>query len=362
MQQFLNQVFLDNTIRAYLVCFGVILLVIFIKRNLSKYTAGILYKLVKRASWNIDKKAFVDLLLGPLDFFIVVVITLVALDRLNFPSAFYFEIHHVSSKQIVDSISAGILVLVFTWLMLRMVDFIAGLLEQKAVMNADVADNQMIVFFRDFFKVVLVVVGLLLLIRFSFNKNIGTLLAGLSIVGAAIALAARESLENLIASFIIFFDKPFYVGDLVKVQAVTGTIEKIGLRSTRIRTDQKTYVTVPNKQMVDSILDNLSLRTLRRADLRLEIGLETTATQMEKAIAGIQAILSHPLVQSKTVLFTDISTTAFIVSCEYYTGVININEFNDLKQKVNLEVLSMLNNLGVPLAGAATDVRIVRND
>jgi MscS family membrane protein len=210
--------------------------------------------------------------------------------------------------------------------------------------------------------VVLVVVGLLLLIRFSFNKNIGTLLAGLSIVGAAIALAARESLENLIASFIIFFDKPFYVGDLVKVQAVTGTIEKIGLRSTRIRTDQKTYVTVPNKQMVDSILDNLSLRTLRRADLRLEIGLETTATQMEKAIAGIQAILSHPLVQSKTVLFTDISTTAFIVTCEYYTGVININEFNELKQKVNLEVLSMLNKLGVPLAGAATDVRIVRND
>ncbi len=77
-------------------------------------------------------------------------------------------------------------------------------------------------------------------------------------------MATRESLENLIASFIIFFDKPFMVGDLVKVQSITGTVEKIGLRSTRIRTDQKTYVTMPNKQMVDSIMDNLSLRAPRR--------------------------------------------------------------------------------------------------
>ena len=92
---------------------------------------------------------------------------------------------------------------------------------------------------------------MLVIIRFAFGWNIGSLLTGLSIVGAAIALALKESLENLIASFIIFFDKPFATGDLVKVNAITGTVEKIGLRSTRIRTEQKTFVTVPNKQMVD---------------------------------------------------------------------------------------------------------------
>src|SRR6478609_10892106 len=98
----------------------------------------------------------------------------------------------------------------------------------------------------------------MLLLRFTFHYDISKLVTGLSIVGAAIALATKESLENLIASFIIFFDKPFTTGDLVKVQNITGNVERIGLRSTRLRTGDKSYVTVPNKQMVDSILDNIS--------------------------------------------------------------------------------------------------------
>jgi MscS family membrane protein len=89
-----------------------------------------------------------------------------------------------------------------------------------------------------------------MILHFAFNLDVGSFLTGLSIVGAAVALSLRESLENLIASFVIFFDKPFTTGDVVKVQGITGTVEKIGLRSTRIRTEQKTYVTVPNKQMV----------------------------------------------------------------------------------------------------------------
>ena len=157
----------------------------------------------------------------------------------------------------------------FIGLLLRIIDFIAIILEKKANLTSDQSDNQLIIFFKDFFKVILVIIGIIMIIKFAFDRNIGSLLTGLSIVGAAIALALRESLENLIASFIIFFDKPFTIGDLVKVQNITGSVEKIGLRSTRIRTDQKTYVTVPNKQMVDSLLDNLSLRSQRRADLRL---------------------------------------------------------------------------------------------
>jgi len=219
----------------------------------------------------------------------------------------------------------------------------------------------MVVFFRDFFKVLIVIVGLLLLIKFSFNKNIGTLLAGLSIVGAAIALAARESLENLIASFLIFFDKPFYVGDVVKVQGITGTIEKIGLRSTRVRTDQKTFVTVPNKQMVDSVMDNLSLRTQRRADLRLEVSLSTPQTTLQELIEGIRHITAHPSIENRNVFFIDIVPNAFVITVEYYTGVISIQEFNQLKQLINLEILKLMDKLQVELSGLNTDIRIVNS-
>src|SRR6478735_6072744 len=188
------------------------------------------------------------------------------------------------------------------------------LLEQKANLTRQLTDNQMVVFFRDFFKVIIVIIGILLLIKFSFNKNIGTLLAGLSIVGAAIALAARESLENLIASFIIFFDKPFYVGDVVKVQGITGTVEKIGLRSTRIRTDQKTFVTVPNKQMVDSIMDNLSLRTQRRAFVQLELSSSTSHEQIDQLVLSIERLfqLRRPDIENFTVFLSDINKNAFV--------------------------------------------------
>ncbi len=78
------------------------------------------------------------------------------------------------------------------------------------------------------------------------------LLTGLGIVGVALALSARESLENLIASFIIFFDKPFVIGDVLKVQNVTGTVERIGFRSTRLRTTEKTYVRRRTPQYADA--------------------------------------------------------------------------------------------------------------
>jgi MscS family membrane protein len=299
MNSFLQKVFLDNTILSYLICFGIILLALFIKRVLSKYLAGIVFRFIRKKSWEEEKATFVELLLTPTEVFLSVSIALIALDRLQFPHVFEFNIHHVSSKSIVDGIGNTVFIVSIIWLSLRCIDFIAAILGKKANLTHDQTDNQMVVFFRDFFKVVLVLLGVLLVIKFSFGANIGSLLAGFGIVAGALALAARESLENLIASFIIFFDRPFHTGDLVKVQQITGTVEKIGLRSTRIRTDQKTYVTVPNKQMVDSIMDNLTLRTQRRVDIRLEISLNCSSEKLEQLVGGVQRILEHRPLKAK---------------------------------------------------------------
>jgi MscS family membrane protein len=207
--------------------------------------------------------------------------------------------------------------------------------------------------------VILVIVGIMLVLRYAFGLNIGGLLTGLSIVGAAIALALRESLENLIASFIIFFDKPFITGDVVKVLNITGSVERIGLRSTRIRTEQKTYVTVPNKQMVDSVLDNLSLRTQRRGDLKLELGQETGTAKLEAVIAGIKKIVARPEVEESHVLLSDITSNAVVVLSDYYTAPVTINEFNTIKQEINLQTLKLLEELQVEMAGASADIRII---
>lgn len=362
MENFLHQRILNNTIESYLYVIGTILLALLIKRLLSKYLAKLLYKLVAKAAKNIARQSFLDLVVQPLDTFLLLLISIIALDKLNFPEEFNFKIYHISLGQMIDSVAAGTLIVVFIWLCLRVIDFVAMILEEKASHTHDQADNQLIIFFKDFFKVILVIIGILLLLRFSFNKNIGNLLTGLSIVGAAIALATRESMENLIASFIIFFDKPFVTGDLVKVNNFTGHIEKIGLRSTRIRTTDKTYITVPNKQMVDTIVDNITLRIQRKAELRLELGLSATSQQLRALIPAIKTILQKPEIENNIVYLMDTGKNAHIVAVDYYTTMQqSVEEFNSLREEVNFEVIELLEKSSLELAAANTDVVIKSN-
>jgi MscS family membrane protein len=358
MNEFLDQVFLDNTVRSYLIVVLIILFVVLVKKYLAHYIAGFLFHFIKAIWKDVDKKSFTSLVSKPLGFFLAVFVSIVTLYKLKFPAQLEVDIYRLTLKELFHTIASLVLIVSFIRLLLRIIDFVAIILHIRADRTQDTSDDQLVVFFKDFFKVLICIIGLLMILKFTFGYNVTNLLTGLSIVGAAIALALRESLENLIASFIIFFDKPFTMGDVVKVQNFTGTVEKIGLRSTRIRTDQKTFITVPNKQMVDSILDNLSLRTQRKGELKLEVGLSTPSALLDQLIAGIRKITGRKEIESSTVLLSDITSSAFIINADYFTGPITQAEFNAVKEQVNFEVLKLMEELNVELAGASTDVRI----
>lgn len=359
MEKILQQKVLDNTIESYLFVFGTILVMLILKRFISKYLAHQLYKVIANKKNQTARQSFLDLVVQPLGIFLLFSISIIAIDKLTFPGVLDFKIYRITSRQLIESIANAVMVIIFIRLCLRIIDFIAIILEEKANLTKDQTDNQLIIFFKDFFKVILVIIGILLMMKFSFNKNIGNLLTGLSIVGAAIALATRESMENLIASFIIFFDKPFVVGDLVKVNGFTGNIEKIGLRSTRIRTTEKTYISVPNKQMVDTIVDNVSLRTQRKAELRLEIDLAATAEQLKQLTTTIQQILQKEAIENSTVFFGETGKNAHIISAEYFTSIDqSIEDFNQLRQDVNLEIITWLEQHQIQLAASNTSVTL----
>lgn len=360
MQEFLDRIILNNNVRSYLTVVGVILVALIFKRYLTKYIAGWLYKLVSNKEIKVKKESFLNKVIKPLDWFLILLVSIIAIDKLNFPEVLDFKILKISFKAIIESVSNGAMVIVFIWLCRRMIDFIAIILEEKANQTEDPSDNQLIVFFKDFFKVILVIIGILLILRFSFHKNIGNLLTGLSIVGAAIALSLRESLENIIASFIIFFNKPFVTGDIVKVHNFTGTVEKVGLRSTRIRTDVKTYITVPNKQMVDSILDNITLRTQRKIDIRLEISLAVSATKLKTLTTTLQTIVEpNEEIETSLVYFQETGKNAHIFAIEIYTSMSqSINDFNALREKINLAILEILETNQIELAAKSADITL----
>ena len=355
MNHFFNQEILDNTIRSYLWVAGVILFVFFLKRFISKYLAIFFSKLFKRQWKTFDEDKFVELVIHPLGIFLVVTVSIVALYRLNFPSDLNTTIYKFTLQKIILSIGISILVIVFTWLLLRIIDFIAGALASRALLTNDQSDTQLIVFFRDFLKVIIGIIGALMLLRFAFNYNVSGLLTGLSIVGAAIALALRESLENLIASFVIFFDKPFVTGDTVKVLNITGIVERIGLRSTRIRSDQKTYVTVPNKQMVDTVLDNQSMRTQQRNELDLQLRLNTPSEKVEELISELKKFLSDVKeIDVYNVYFTDINMQAYTIMVEFFVPAAYVSKFNETRQRVNLFALKTIERLEIKIGTVLT--------
>jgi MscS family membrane protein len=360
MGDILDKVILDNTVRSYLLVVGIILLALLFKRMVSRFSTDVLLWTIRRFGRQIDRVKFRELVLGPVETFLFLSIAYTALSTLNYPGILDLHFHSLHLKNVLDGLATGVLILFFFRMLLRGIDYMAFIMEKKANLTPDQSDNQLVVFFKDFLKVVIVIICILALIRFVFNKDIGNLLAGLSIVGAAIALAARESLENLIASFIIFFDRPFTTGDLLKVNQIQGTVERIGLRSTRIRTVDKTYVSVPNKQMVDSIVDNLTLRTQRRGELRLELDPRTPAEKIEELVASIRVILGAPAIINRAVHLSEIGAESFVIVGEYYTGDITIQSFQELKQGVNLSILKLMEERGIEVAGAGKDVRIVK--
>jgi MscS family membrane protein len=361
MNDFLDRVYFDNKVGSYLLVAIIILIAVIIKRYLARSIAELIFHFVNRVWKDVDKKVFINLVVRPLGFFLAVLVAIISLYKLHFPQRLNVDVYHITLKELLHGLGSLAIIISFIRLLLRTIDFIAIILHIRADQTEDPTDNQLIVFFKDFFKVVLVLVGILMIVKFTLGFKISNLLTGLSLVGAAIALALRESLENLIASFIIFFDKPFRLGDVVKIHTFTGTVEKIGLRSTRIRTDQKTYITVPNKQMVDSILDNISLRTQRKGELRLDLGLSTNTAELDQFIINTRKILDRPEIESATVLLNDITHNAFQVLIDYFTGPITQNEFNTVKEQINFQVLKLMESMKLEIAGTTTDVKIINN-
>lgn len=357
MNSFLQRVYFGNTVQDYLWVAGVILFVLLLNRFLSRVLAILLCKVFKRTWKTFDQKTFLELVIQPLGAFLVITVTIIALYRLSFPDNINVTIYRYPLQRILLSIGIIIQIVAFTWLLLRIIDFIASVLDKRAKFTLDQSDNQLIVFFRDLLKVIVGVIGLLMILHFAFSYHIGSLLTGLSIVGAAVALALRESLENLIASFVIFFDKPFSTGDNVKVQNVTGIVERIGLRSTRIRSEQKTYVSVPNKQMVDSILDNISLRTQQRNELLLNISLDTPSSKVEALISELKTFLSkNKKLQLYNVFFLDINVQAYVVMVEFFLPAAYLSEFNSIKQELNLFALQTIEKMEIKIAGADKEI------
>jgi MscS family membrane protein len=174
------------------------------------------------------------------------------------------------------------------------VDLFTAQIEARARRTASRYDDLMVPLMRKSAKVIVVAFGLVF-VADNLDVDISSLLAGLGLGGLAFALAAQDTVKNLFGSLTVIVDKPFQVGDLVKLGDVQGTVEEVGFRSTRVRTASDSLVTVPNADVISSNVENLGARAWRRWLTRIGVTYETSPGKIEEFCEGIRDLArQHP--------------------------------------------------------------------
>jgi MscS family membrane protein len=197
-----------------------------------------------------------------------------------------------------------------------------------------------------------VLIGALILFYIA-GVNLTAVLAGVGIGGIAIALAAQKSLENLFGSMTIISDKAIRVGDLCRAGEFTGTVEDIGLRSTRIRTLGRSVVSVPNGQLITMSLENFSLRDKFLFHHRIHLGYETSSDQLRACLAEIRTMLCvHPKAETETARVRLSAFRDFFVEVEIFAYVLETSyeEFLIAQEELLLQIMDIVRANGAKFA------------
>ncbi|MFI5451448.1 mechanosensitive ion channel family protein [Pedobacter sp. UC225_61] len=352
--QFFQQVFWGNTIRAYCMFTGIILLGLLFKRIVSRFLSQLLFKLFKKFADEVKIDTFIALLLKPFEFFITLATLYLAINQLKHPLGVeVFHYHKLVDKvkvlqvftlgELLDKIFLFLIILSFFWIILRIIDFVAHVFMYRAIKSDNKADDQLVPFLKELFKFIIYFIGFFVLLGYVFEVNALSLITGLGIGGIAIALAAKETLENLIASFTIFIDKPFTVGDLVKVDGIEGAIEKVGFRSTVLRSTDKTTLIIPNRAMIDGVLENMTRRNFRRVKFNIGIIYETEADMIKKIITEINQFLAqNPDTTDGVATFDSFADSALNIQILYLVENPDFNTYLKIKEEVNFKIIELV--------------------
>jgi MscS family membrane protein len=202
-------------------------------------------------------------------------------------------------------------------------------------------------------KFFLAVVAVVVLLQ-NVGLDVTGLIAGLGVGGIAIALAAQKTIENVFGGISVIADQPVRVGDLCRFRdGRTGVIEEIGLRSTRIRTPERTLVTIPNADFAQRELENLAARDRIRLYAVIGLRYETTPDQLRNVLEALRQLIGgHPLVSAETVriFFIGFGTTSLDVEISAYVRTREPDQFNSVREELFLRMIDTISGCGTALA------------
>ncbi len=199
----------------------------------------------------------------------------------------------------------------------------------------------------------LIAVAAILIYMDKIGINITTVLAGLGVGGIAVALALQKPMEDVFGAFTLYTQQPIRVGDFCRVGTHTGTIEEIGLRTTRLRTLSNTLIAIPNARLANEPIDNISARQMIRYRPILRLRYDTTPEQMQQVLTGIRDLFSSHeqiLPDSQRVRFKEIADDALLIEANSYLNTTDWATYLELAEELNIRILQIVADAGTSLS------------
>ena len=331
-------VFLGNTLLKYIQTMGAFVLIAIVFKFIQFLILRHLGKLAEKTETDID------------DMLVQVVRSL--RPAFYYFISFYFAVTFLTLSDFAQQVVGGVLII---WIVYQIIIaaqiLIDYILEKKFIKNEeDKGTKAAVKYVSSFIKAAVWLMGILLVLS-NLGVNITSLIAGLGIGGIAIAFALQNILSDLFSSFAIYFDKPFQVGDFIVVGESAGTVEKIGIKTTRIRSSTGEELIISNQELTSTRIKNYKRLSERRSIFTLGVLYETSSEKLRKIPEIIKDIVeSQKNTRFDRVHFKTFAASSLNFEVSFYVTSNDFKEFLDVQQEVNIRIVEVFNKEEISFA------------
>jgi MscS family membrane protein len=326
---------LGNLIAAILV----FLFVVILRKYLTKIVTRFLLNLAKKTETQLD-----DIIVNQLKYPIRFLFVIIALDL-------FFQFTFLNNR-FTQLLLSSLLIFDVYWMLYAFTPAIHHFLINYSRHNEHIS-YELSRFIVRIIRLLVILLGIISLL-YNFGINVTAFVASLGLVGMAFALAAKDTAANLFGSIALMLDQSIRIGEWIKVNGVEGIVEDIGMRTTKIRTFEKSFVVVPNSIVANTNIENFSRRGIRRIKMVIGLTYDTTTAQMQKITYDLRSMLTahEGIAHDQTLLirfdrFEDSYLGIFVYA---FTNTSDWARYLEIKEDINLKIMEIVEENGASFA------------
>ena len=324
-----DQTFLEQPLWKYLASVIYIAMAFCVAWLLDLFVNVWLKKLAAKTETKYDD-LILELLRGPVKVVAFVVLLNIGLNIFEWPD----KAQNFLSHGLILVVACSV-----TYVILKFIDLLLGLWREKIVTPQDKQFAEQLIPLVSKSAKVVIVIAATLLTADNLHIEIKTLLAGLSVGGLALGLAAQDTVANLFGAVAIFLDKPFHIGDRIRVEGVDGIVETIGLRSTNVRNLDGHHVTIPNKLMGNAIITNITRRPTIKTEMNIGLTYDTPAEKVKRATILLEEIFrANPKTSELIISFNKFADSALNIFVVHVWSGTDVKQHFAEMQALNLQI------------------------